>query len=120
MAGFDVSAYAIENAKPEVKPYLSVGRAEEPLSYTDNEFDVVVSLGTLHNLAIDGLQTALREIQRVGRNAYIMVESFRREQELFNLQCWALTCESFYRPEGWTWLFDHFGYQGDYEFIYFE
>lgn len=118
--GLDVSAYAIDNAKPEVKRYLSVNQAEEPLSYNENEFDLVVSLGTLHNLAIDGLYTALTEIQRVGRYAYIMVESFRNEQELFNLQCWALTCESFYRPQGWTWLFDHFGYQGDYEFIYFE
>ena len=25
-----------------------------------------------------------------------MVESYRNEKELFNLQCWALTCESFF------------------------
>ena len=24
-----------------------------------------------------------------------MVESYRNEQELYNLQCWALTCETF-------------------------
>jgi hypothetical protein len=62
----------------------------------------------------------LREIQRVGRGGYVAVESYRNHQELFNLQCWALTCQSFFSAEEWIWLFDHFGYQGDYEFIYFE
>ena len=46
-----------------------------------------------------------------------MVESYRDEQELFNLQCWALTCESFFTPEEWVWIFNEFGYTGDYEFI---
>jgi hypothetical protein len=31
-----------------------------------------------------------------------------------------LTCEAFHRPESWEWLFQEWGYQGDYEFIYFE
>jgi hypothetical protein len=48
------------------------------------------------------------------------MESFRNEKELFNLQCWALTCETFLGPEQWAWLFKEFGYIGDYEFIYFE
>ena len=26
---------------------------------------------------------------------YIAVESFKNNQQLFNLQCWALTCQSF-------------------------
>jgi hypothetical protein len=49
-----------------------------------------------------------------------MMESYRNEQEQFNLQCWALTCESFFDHEEWPWLYTHFGYSGDYEFIYFE
>ena len=63
---------------------------------------------------------ALREIQRVGKQGYVMLESYRNEQELFNLQCWALTCESFFDTEEWVWLYNHFGYTGDYEFIFFE
>ena len=31
-----------------------------------------------------------------------MVESYRNDKELFNLQCWALTCETFLRPEEWN------------------
>ena len=61
-----------------------------------------------------------QEIERVGKNKYIMMESYRNDQELFNLQCWALTCEAFFSPEEWDWLFDEYSYAGDYEFIYFE
>ena len=42
------------------------------------------------------------------------------EKELFKLECWALTCESFFDREEWIWIYNHFGYSGDYEFIYFE
>ncbi|MBN2377180.1 MAG: class I SAM-dependent methyltransferase [Sedimentisphaerales bacterium] len=118
--GFDVSAYAIEQAKEEVRGDLFVGAAQEDFDFADGQFDLVVSLGVLHNLRIFDLKKTLGEIERVGRNGYVMMESYRSERELFNLQCWALTCESFYRPEEWEWIFDEFGYSGDYEFIYFE
>ena len=39
---------------------------------------------------------------------------------MFNLQCWALTGESFFDVAEWIWLYNRFGYTGDYEFIYFE
>ena len=48
-----------------------------------------------------------------------MVESYRNINEMFNLQCWALTCESFFSKKEWIWLFREFNYSGDYEFIYF-
>ncbi|MBN1124173.1 MAG: class I SAM-dependent methyltransferase [Sedimentisphaerales bacterium] len=120
VTGFDISSYAIENAKLEIRDQLFIQEAQQVLPYEDKQFDLVISLGTLHNLPIQDLALALGEIERVGRNKYIMVESYRNERELFNLQCWALTCESFFRPESWIWLFGRFGYTGDYEFIYFE
>ncbi len=97
-----------------------LGKAQNPYKFKDKYFDLVISLGTLHNLEIFDLAKALKEITRVGKQQYIMVESYRNEQELFNLQCWALTCGSFFSKEEWIWLFNHFGYGGDYEFIYFE
>jgi hypothetical protein len=48
-----------------------------------------------------------------------MVESFRNEQEQFNLECWALTAETLININSWKWMFDQSGYSGDYEFIYF-
>lgn len=118
--GFDISKYAIENAKEEVGKCLFVHKAEDPYPFKNKEFDLVTSITTLHNLHVNDLKTALREIERVGKNKYIAVESFRNEKELFNLQCWALTCNAFYAPGEWAWLFNEFGYEGDYEFVYFE
>ena len=120
ITGFDVSEHGLANAKEEVKDSLFIHRAQDPYPYKDNEFDLVISLGCVHNLRIFELETALKEIERVGRQGYIMMESYRNELEQFNVQCWALTCESFFDYEEWPWLFDHFGYTGDYEFIYFE
>lgn len=121
VTGFDISEHGIADAKEEIKDRLFVHRAEEPYPFDDNSFDLVISINTLHNLPISKLKLALQEIERVGKaNKLICVESFRSEQELFNLQCWALTCEAFFSPEDWVWLYDKFGYTGDYEFIYFE
>jgi len=117
--GIDVSKHGLRNAKKEVKPFLKKHKAQDSLPFEDNEFDLVISLGTLHNLRLFDLEKSLKEIERVGRQGYIMLESYRNEQELFNLQCWALTAESFFDEEEWVWLYGHFNYTGDYEFIYF-
>lgn len=118
--GFDISEYGLKNAKEEVKDSLFKYDAKEPFLYEDNEFDLVISLATLHNLKIYDLKNSIKEIQRVGKNKFIMVEAYRDEMELFNLECWALTCESFFRPDEWIWMYSEWGYTGDYEFIYFE
>lgn len=120
LSGFDISEYAIENAKKDLNANLFVHKAQKPFPFEDQEFDLVVSITTLHNLKIFDLKTALTEMERVGKNKYLVVESYRNEAELFNVQCWALTCESFFSKDEWVWLFDEFGYTGDYEFIYFE
>ena len=103
-----------------MKPRLFEHQAQALYPFPDNEFDLVISLTTLHNLRLFDLKTALGEIERVGKQAYIMLESYRNERELFNLECWALTCESFFDQAEWIFLYEHFGYNGDYEFIYFE
>jgi protein-L-isoaspartate(D-aspartate) O-methyltransferase len=120
VCGVDISAYAIENAKPEVKPFLQVGHAKS-LPFPDASFDLVISLNTLHNLHCYDLDAALREMQRVTKkNAYLVVESYRNESEKANLLYWQLTCESFCTPEEWEWWFRQTGYTGDHSFIYFE
>jgi ubiquinone/menaquinone biosynthesis C-methylase UbiE len=120
LVGFDVSRHGLADAHPDVKEGLFRYRAQDRYPFGDKSFDLVVSLGALHNLKIFELQTAIEEIERVGKNKYIMVESYRNELEQFNMQCWALTAEAFYDTASWIWLYRHFGYTGDYEFIYFE
>ena len=80
----------------------------------------MLAIGTLHTLRLFELESALGELTRVAAHQFMLVESYRNDQELFNLQCWALTAESFFDDEEWIWLMRHFGYDGDYEFIFFE
>jgi SAM-dependent methyltransferase len=120
VSGFDISQHGLADAPEAIKPFLFRYRAQDKYPFGDEQFDLVISLGCLHNLRVFELQTAVSEIQRVGKQKYIMLESYRSELELFNLECWALTCESFFDTAEWIWLYRHFGYTGDYEFIYFE
>lgn len=117
--GIDISAYAIENSKDEIKTNLSVQKAQDPYPYENEYFDLVISMNTLHNLEIFDLKAALSEIERVGKNKFIVVESYRNEIELFNLECWALTAESFFSETEWNWIFNCYHYSGDWELIYF-
>jgi protein-L-isoaspartate(D-aspartate) O-methyltransferase len=91
------------------------------LPFADRSFDLVVSINTLHNLRVAELDAALREIERVSRDAkYIVIDTFRNEREKVNLMYWQLTCQCFYTPEDWQWWFDHTGYSGDHSFVSFE
>ena len=118
--GIDISEYAIENSKEEIRDRLRVGNATT-LPYPDKYFDLVISLNALHNLHNYDLDKALREIERVGRkNKYICVESYRNEVEKANLLYWQVTCETFCTPDEWAWWFRQTGYTGDHSFIYFE
>lgn len=120
VSGIDISDYGIKNAKEEVRPFLKLGSAQE-LPFEDKSFDLVYSITTLHNLYIYDLKKALKEIQRVSKkNSYIVVESYRNEREKVNLLYWQLTCESFFTPMEWEWIYKEFGYTGDYSFIFFE
>lgn len=120
VTGFDISKHGLADAREEIRDNLFIYRAQDRYPFGDNHFDLVISLGCFHNLRLFELATALSEVERVGKQGYIMLESYRNEQELFNLQCWALTAESFLDTAEWIWLYNHFGYTGDYEFIYME
>lgn len=117
--GLDISSYAIKNSKTEIKKFLKIGDARKKLKFRKNFFDLLISFGVLHNFSLVELEKVFEEINRVSKKSYIMVESYKNDKELFNLQCWALTCQSFFTPEEWQYVFKKNNFQGDYEFIYF-
>ncbi len=121
VAGLDISRYAIRHAKEEVKPFLRVGDARR-LPYKDHHFNFVLSINVLHNFENFDLDKALKEIERVSKDnkKYIVVDSYRSDREKMNLMYWQLTCESFYTPQAWEWMFKKSGYRGDHGFIYYE
>lgn len=114
VAGIDVSEYAIENSMASVRPFLKVGSAEF-LPYPDKSFDLVISVNSIHNLPLERLKLALKEIERVCRgHSYITVDAWRNEQERDNLFKWVLTAESMMHVDEWKKLFQEVGYKGDY------
>jgi protein-L-isoaspartate(D-aspartate) O-methyltransferase len=120
IAGVDISQYAIDNAKEEVRPDLRCASAIS-LPFEDKSFDFVYSINTLHNLYNYDLNQSLKEIERVGRGAkHIIIEAYRNEREKMNLMYWQLTCHTFHTPEEWEFTFKQAGYTGDYSYIAFE
>jgi ubiquinone/menaquinone biosynthesis C-methylase UbiE len=112
--GIDISEYAYENALPEVKPYLQVGNAKS-LPFPDNSFDLALSINTIHNLPLEECKQSLREIQRVTKkNAFIVVDAWRTEEEHERLLKWNLTALTYMHTDDWKKLFAEVGYEGDY------
>ena len=117
--GIDVSRYALDHSKEEVRGALRHGDATS-LPWPDDHFDLAISINTFHNLYCFDLDKALREFERVARDKYLCVESYRSEEEKANLLYWQVTCEAFNTPEEWEWWFRTTGYTGDHSFIFFE
>lgn len=112
--GIDVSSYAIENSKEEVKEFLKVADVRN-LPFEDNSFDVVISINTIHNLEREECGKALQEIERVSRGkSFITVDAYRNEEEKEAMYAWNLTAKTIMSVDEWIEFFDEVGYTGDY------
>lgn len=114
VCGIDISEYAIENSIDDVKQFLNVGNAKDLSIFRNKEFDLVVSINTVHNLPLEECRKALREIQRVGKNAFIVVDAWRNEVEMERMHKWNLTALTYMHANDWKKLFKETVYAGDY------
>jgi len=114
ITGVDVSDYAITNSLETVRPFLQVANAKE-LPFVDGSFDYVISINTVHNLAIDDCTRALSEIERVSRRgSFITVDAYRNEAERKRMEDWNLTALTILSVHEWVEVFKDAGYSGDY------
>ena len=85
------------------------------LPYPDESFDLVACINTVHNLALDECEQALREIQRVSRKqAFVSMDAWRTEKERQSLMKWNLTALTYMHADDWKRLLEEVGYAGDY------
>ncbi len=120
VAGLDISEYAVANSMESIRSQLEVGDARH-LPYEDKTFDLVMSINTLHNLPVEECKQAIREIQRVSRrHTFIVVDAWRTEEELEQLQKWILTAVTYLHVEEWIRIFEEIGYTGDYSWCFLE
>ncbi len=112
--GVDISEYAVENAKEEIKEFISVADARK-LPFKDDSFDVVISINTIHNLDKEECAKALQEIERVSRGkSFITVDAYRNDEEKEAMFAWNLTAKTIMSVDEWIVFFDEVGYTGDY------
>ena len=114
ITGIDISKYAIDNAKKEIKAYLGVGDAKDLSQFENNEFDLVISINTVHNLPYKQCCTAIQEINRVGKNSFITVDAWNNQEEMQRMYDWNLTAQTMMSVDGWKDLFNKLNYTGDY------
>ena len=112
--GLDISPYAILSTPRVLRRYLVTGTAAR-LPHDDKDFDLVLSINTLHNLPRDGVIRALREMQRVSKgDCYVVVDSYNTPEEKEIFESWQLTALTHGYPEFWLQLFKEAGYTGHY------
>ena len=117
--GIDISRYSINKSPKIIRKNLSVKDCRKGLNYKKKYFDLILSINLIYNFSIYEIKNFLRNIVKISKKSYISTESYRNERELFNLQCWALTAESFFSEKEWNWIFKSYGYNRDFELIYF-
>jgi len=114
VSGIDISEYAINNAKEEVKEFCQVSNATS-IPFDDKSIDVSISITTLHNLVENDLKTALLEIERVSRlGSFITLDAYRNEDEKEKMEAWNLTAKTVMHVDKWKEFFNDVGYTGDY------
>ncbi len=112
--GLDISNYAIKNSMEDVKKNLIVGNAKN-LPFEDNEFDVVISINSIHNLDIEDCGKSLREIERVSKkNSFITVDAYSNDIEKKRMEAWNLTGKTIMSIDEWKKFFKENNYTGDY------
>lgn len=112
--GIDISRYAIDNSKEEIKNFLSVGNARDLGEFGNKEFDLVISINTIHNLPPEECKKSLKEIQRVGKKAFITVDAWRNSEEEEKMHKWNLTAKTYMHVDDWKVFFREAGYLGDF------
>ena len=114
VSGIDISRYAVQNSKIEVRRFLKVANAKK-LPFPDKSFDVVVSINTIHNLNKRDCAKSLKEIMRVTKKyAFITVDAQRNNKEKKKMYMWNLTAKTIMSVKKWKLFFKKNNYTKDY------
>lgn len=113
--GVEVSPYAISQAPEKVRPFLSLGSADNLSAFGNHTFDFVSAMNTLHFLTPVRARFALREMIRAGKGKFfVQVDAYTNHVEKERLLAWAPIIQTVYSVEKWLELFRQTGYEGDY------
>lgn len=102
--GVDISEYAIDNATPEIRPYLRRASVTEPL---DRDYDLIVCIEVLEHIHLEEAQTAIAHFCQHSNDVLFSSTPYDyKEASHLNIQ----------PPEVWAELFARHGFYRDVDF----
>lgn len=114
VCGIDVSQYALIFSMSDAKSFLQIGNANDLSRFGDKEFDLVISINTIHNLKENDCRKAIREIERVGKHSFVTMDAYETTEEKKRIFEWNITAETILSKKKWIELFNEEKYSGDY------
>jgi len=116
--GIDISKYCKKNAvNSEIKKNIKIASCDN-IPFPDNYFDLVISISTIHNLALNGVKKSLKEISRVGNGkSFIKVNGYKNSKEKKLLNEWNIVAKTILSEAKWKKIFKETDYQGDYDWF---
>ena len=117
--GLDISIYALmEGKKENMNGELVCGNFTN-LPFNENEFSFIFCKDSLHNiLDEDEICTAIREINRVGRDSWIRVGAYQSNAQKKVIDDWATLATTYLHVDEWLELFEKCNYQGSYDWFH--
>ncbi len=116
--GLDISSYAINCCPPEIYNRLIVYDIRKGLKWAlDESFDLVLCINTLENIPEPDVRKALREIQRIGKNAFVRLDAWHDMIDRQRMMDWHLTGITMMHVDDWLKMFEEEGYTGDYHWF---
>jgi len=114
--GIDVSEYAIgKSVIPErtiVADAREIGEYAKP-GARRKEFDLIISINTLHNLERGPLRETLGTISELGSHAYVTLDAWRTPVEQTRMEAWNLTARTMMSVRDWLSFLELAGYYGE-------
>ena len=71
--GTDISTYAKKNSIKDFKKNIKIHNLKNKFSYKNKHFDLVLCANVLHNLKIEEIVFAVKEINRISKKQFICV-----------------------------------------------
>ena len=117
LVGIESSDYAIANTY-NPKNYALVKSNIPMIPFDSNRFDLVISLGNVYVLTLQGAINHLKEISRVcKKSSFITLATYKNENQYWAFKNWSLLATLILKREEWIEIMQEADYDGDYQFI---